>query len=38
MWALFGRTAEVGSRTELHAAVAGNESHGKYLAACEIRE
>jgi hypothetical protein len=38
MWALLGRTAEVGGRTELHAAVAGPESHGKYLASCEIRE
>ncbi len=33
-----GRTAEEGSRTLLHAAVAGPDSHGKYLSACEIRE
>ena len=35
---LFARTAEMGSRTLLHAAVAGKESHGKYLDKCEIRE
>jgi NAD(P)-dependent dehydrogenase (short-subunit alcohol dehydrogenase family) len=35
---LLGRTAEEGSRTLLHAAVAGKESHGKYLSECEIRE
>ena len=33
-----GRTAEEGSRTLLHAAVAGEGSHGKYLSECEIRE
>jgi len=34
----FGRTAEDGSRTLLHAAVAGKESHGCYLDSCEIAE
>ncbi|KIX04845.1 uncharacterized protein Z518_05716 [Rhinocladiella mackenziei CBS 650.93] len=34
----FGRTAEMGSRTLLHAAVAEKESHGCYLSACEIKE
>jgi NAD(P)-dependent dehydrogenase (short-subunit alcohol dehydrogenase family) len=33
-----GRTAEVGSRTLLFAAVAGMESHGKLIADCEIKE
>lgn len=33
-----GRTAEDGSRTLLHAAVAGKESHGCYLSSCEIAE
>lgn len=35
---LLGRTPEMGSRTHLHGAVAGKESHGKYLSECEIRE
>jgi hypothetical protein len=35
---LVGRTAEQGSRTLLHAAVAGKESHGTYVSECEIRE
>ena len=35
---LLGRTAEEGSRTQLHAAVAGKESHGKYVSECQIRE
>ncbi|KAJ9236346.1 hypothetical protein DTO166G5_4108 [Paecilomyces variotii] len=34
----YGRTAEVGSRTLLHAAVAGWESHGCYLSSCKIAE
>jgi hypothetical protein len=38
MIAFMGRTAEMGSRTLLHAAFAGKESHGKYVSACEIRE
>ncbi|RMJ15277.1 hypothetical protein CDV36_005089 [Fusarium kuroshium] len=33
-----GRTPEQGSRTLLHAAVAGTESHGKYVSDCEIKE
>ncbi|KAI8662984.1 hypothetical protein NCS56_01103300 [Fusarium sp. Ph1] len=33
-----GRTPEQGSRTLLHAAVAGAESHGKYVSDCEIKE
>ena len=38
MRALLARSAEEGSRTLLHAATAGKESHGCYLASCEIRE
>jgi NAD(P)-dependent dehydrogenase (short-subunit alcohol dehydrogenase family) len=34
----FGRTAEDGSRTLLHGAVAGKDSHGIYLSDCEIAE
>ncbi|OJD38128.1 short-chain dehydrogenase [Diplodia corticola] len=37
MRALVGRSAEVGSRTLLHAAVAGRESHGEVCGDCEIR-
>jgi NAD(P)-dependent dehydrogenase (short-subunit alcohol dehydrogenase family) len=33
-----GRTAEEGSRTLLHGAVAGRESHGGYLDSCQIVE
>jgi len=33
-----GRTAEEGSRTLLHGAVAGEESHGKYLSECVVKE
>ena len=36
--ALLARTAEEGSRNLLHAAVAGQDSHGKYLSDCEIKE
>ena len=36
--ALLARTAEEGSRTLLHAATAGEKSHGKYLSDCEIKE
>ena len=36
--AFMARTAEEGSRTLLHAAVAGQESHGKYVSDCEIKE
>ncbi|KAF4957074.1 hypothetical protein FSARC_11405 [Fusarium sarcochroum] len=35
---LLGRTAEEGSRTLLHAAFAGQESHGKFLSDCQIKE
>ncbi|KAH8674145.1 hypothetical protein BX600DRAFT_509337 [Xylariales sp. PMI_506] len=35
---LVGRTAEMGSRTELYGAVAGKASHGCFLSACEIKE
>lgn len=33
-----GRSAEMGSRTLLHAAVAGPESHGQFCADCEVQE
>ncbi|KAL2258020.1 hypothetical protein VTK26DRAFT_8836 [Humicola hyalothermophila] len=33
-----GRTAEDGSRTLLHAVVAGKESHGLFLNSCKISE
>ncbi|KAL6901497.1 hypothetical protein GGI43DRAFT_403167 [Trichoderma evansii] len=36
--ATIGRTPEMGSRTLLHGIAATEESHGKYLTACEIRE
>jgi retinol dehydrogenase-12 len=32
---LFARSTEVGSRTLVHAAVAGEETHGKYLSECQ---
>ncbi len=32
------RTTEVGSRTLFAAAVAGDESHGKYMADCKVTE
>ncbi|KAI0122534.1 putative short-chain dehydrogenase/reductase family protein [Daldinia grandis] len=35
---LIGRTVEMGSRTLLHAVVAGEESHGCYVSACEVKE
>jgi NAD(P)-dependent dehydrogenase (short-subunit alcohol dehydrogenase family) len=34
---VMGRTAEMGSRTLLHALFAGKESHGEYLRSCEIK-
>jgi NAD(P)-dependent dehydrogenase (short-subunit alcohol dehydrogenase family) len=34
----YGRTAEDGSRTLLHGAVAGKESHGCFLDSCTIAE
>jgi len=38
MRALMGRTAEMGSRTLIYGLKAGQESHGKYLTECEVRE
>lgn len=35
---IMGRSAEVGSRTLIHGVAADEESHGKYLTSCEIRE
>ncbi|KAL7961329.1 hypothetical protein V8C34DRAFT_274405 [Trichoderma compactum] len=35
---IMGRSAEEGSRTLIHGIAAGEESHGKYLTSCEIRE
>ncbi|KAB5539318.1 hypothetical protein GE09DRAFT_314072 [Coniochaeta sp. 2T2.1] len=35
---LLGRTAEMGSRTLLHAATVGPESHGKYVADCQVSD
>ena len=36
--AMMARTAEEGSRTILHGLVAGDESHGKLLSGCQIKE
>ena len=36
--AQYGRTAEDGSRTLLHAVVAGKEAHGKFLHSCDMVE
>jgi len=36
--ALFARTAEEGSRTTLHGVVAEDDSHGKFLSGCMIKE
>ncbi|KAL8952976.1 MAG: hypothetical protein Q9222_001152 [Ikaeria aurantiellina] len=36
--AVMARTPEVGSRTILHGLVAGEESHGKLLSGCKIKE
>ncbi|KAF2663427.1 NAD(P)-binding protein [Microthyrium microscopicum] len=38
MKTLVGRTAEMGSRTLMHGAVAGVQSHGKFLSDCEIMD
>lgn len=38
MKALLARTTEGGSRTLVHAAVVGMESHGKYLSECQEKE
>lgn len=35
---MMARSAEVGSRTILHGLVAGEESHGKLLSGCKIKE
>jgi NAD(P)-dependent dehydrogenase (short-subunit alcohol dehydrogenase family) len=35
---LLGRTPEMGSRTLLHGATAGPESHGKYCNTCAVQE
>ncbi|UKZ82536.1 hypothetical protein TrVFT333_010325 [Trichoderma virens FT-333] len=35
---VMGRSAEEGSRTLIHGIAAGEDSHGKYLTSCEIRE
>ena len=34
---IFCRTTEVGSRTLVHAGLAGAETHGQYLADCKVR-
>lgn len=36
--AMMARSAEVGSRTILHGLLAGDESHGKLLSGCKIKE
>ncbi|KAL7800178.1 hypothetical protein V8C37DRAFT_364366 [Trichoderma ceciliae] len=36
--AAIGRTPEMGSRTLIHGIAADEDSHGKYLTSCEIRE
>jgi hypothetical protein len=36
--AMMARTPEEGSRTILHGLVAGDESHGKLLSGCQIKE
>jgi len=35
---LFARSSEVGSKTLVHATVAGEETHGKYLSECKVIE
>lgn len=35
--ALMARTTEVGSRTLVHSAAAGQESHGKYMSECKVK-
>lgn len=37
MFFLIGRTGEQGSRTMVHAVVAGKETHGRYLSECQIK-
>ncbi|KAF4630758.1 hypothetical protein G7Y89_g7388 [Cudoniella acicularis] len=36
--ALIARTTEVGSRTLVHSAAAGDESHGQYMSECKVKE
>lgn len=36
MYKMFARTSEVGSRTLVHGASAGPESHGQYVPDCKI--
>jgi retinol dehydrogenase-12 len=38
MKALLARSTEAGSRTLVHAAVAGLESHGKYMSNCMVTD
>lgn len=35
---LFARTPEEGSRTTLHGVIADEDSHGKFLSGCKIKE
>jgi NAD(P)-dependent dehydrogenase (short-subunit alcohol dehydrogenase family) len=35
---MFARTAEMGSRTILHAMVAGKESHGAFVSDCKLKK
>lgn len=36
--ALVARTTEVGGRTLVHSAAAGDESHGQYMSECRVKE
>ncbi len=36
--ALIARSTEVGSRTLVHSAAAGPESHGHYMSECKVKE
>ena len=36
--ALIARTTEVGGRTLVHSAAAGDESHGQYMSECRVKE
>ena len=35
---LIARTTEVGGRTLVHSAAAGDESHGQYMSECKVKE
>jgi hypothetical protein len=35
---MFARTAEQGSRTILHGLVSGQQTHGKHLSGCKVKE